>query len=417
VTVRRCETGTLELGAGLEVLVSAALQTLRPGEDLDVVTEARGSAYELPAWARITGHEVVDERQERAGAGQRFVVRLRRGSLARVLGDAVSGEHDRPTLRDGRFATQELRRIVGGPPAGADPTAGLIPLGAAREPGTASYDWPLSSRDPLWSDKLASLTDRAARSQWDATSDIPWEAAEGLKPEIERAVSQVMTYIAQNEYAAYYVPARYLANVNPGYVEVLMWLASHVHDEARHVEVFTKRAVLGGYRAHALSATDLSLHTLLEEHDFTAAALLLNVLGEGTFLDLLFFVATHAPDAATATAARLAHRDERRHVQFGISHIRQRLEQDDDQRALLVAAVEARAAKLVDLDGLSPIVGESLVVMSAPSLRPGDLAEAGDAVRRLMHRMHRNRIRRLRAAGFDERTAGYLSDLHTPNLM
>ncbi len=55
-----------------------------------------------------------------------------------------------------------------------------------------------------------------------------------------------MTYIAQNEYAALYVPARYLPQVNPRYAEVLMWLASHVHDEARHVEVFTKRALIGG---------------------------------------------------------------------------------------------------------------------------------------------------------------------------
>ena len=226
-----------------------------------------------------------------------------------------------------------------------------------------------------------------------------------------------MTYIAQNEYAAYYVPARYLAHVHPSYLELLMWLASHVHDEARHVEVFTKRALLGGYRAHALASTELSLHTLLEEHDFASAALLLNVLGEGTFLDLLSFVGAHAPDAATATAARLAHRDERRHVQFGISHIRHRLRDEPDERTTLVAAVEARAAKLASLDGLSPIVGESLVVMTARSSQPSDIGEAGNAVRDLIHRMHRNRIRRLRAAGFDERTAQHLSELHTPNLM
>jgi hypothetical protein len=31
--------------------------------------------------------------------------------------------------------------------------------------------------------------------------------------------------------------------------------------------------------------------------------------------------------------------------------------------------------------------------------------------------MERNRIRRLRSAGFDAREARYISDLHTPNLM
>jgi TusA-related sulfurtransferase len=417
MSVRRCETGTLELGGGLEILVSAALETLRPGDELDVVTESRGSAYELPAWARITGHEVVDERQEQTGGERRFIVRLRRGSLVRVLGDAVSGGHDMPATHDGGFATDELRRVAGAAPPEADPAAGLIPLAAVPERGAPDYHWLLSSRGSLWSDRLAHLTDRAARAQWNATSDIPWDAARGLKPDIERAVAQVTTYIAQNEYAAYYVPARYLADVHPSYLELLMWLASHVHDEARHVEVFTKRGLVGGYRAHALASTDLSLHTLFEEHDFTATALLLNVLGEGTFLDLLSFVSAHAPDAATATAARLAHRDERRHVQFGISHIRYRLRDDPDERTTLVAAVEARAAKLANLDGLSPIVGESLVIMSARSLQPADIAEAGTAVRNLIHRMHRNRIRRLRAAGFDDKTAQHLSELHTPNLM
>ncbi len=226
-----------------------------------------------------------------------------------------------------------------------------------------------------------------------------------------------MTYIAQNEYAALYIPARFLPHVNPQYAEVLMWLASHVHDEARHVEVFTKRALAGGARAHALASTELSLHTLMEEGSFSNAALLLNVLGEGTFLDLLRFVERHAPDAATAAAARLAHRDERRHVHFGISHVRARIAADPDAARSLVAAAEARAAKLTSLSGLSPVLTEALTVMSAPSRQPAELSEAAAGVRALMLTMDDNRRRRLRAAGFDRHTARHLSELHTPNLM
>lgn len=409
---KRCDAGTLELGAGLDTIVSVALQTMQPGDELDVVCYSRGSALELPAWARIAGHEVVDEHRE----GRHFVVRLRRGAVSRVLGDTVSGGHETPQLRSG-FTTKELRRIVGEAPARAPHDGGLIPIGSIAEAGGATFGWPISERDQVWSTKLGGLSDRAARSQWDATRDIPWEAAQGLRPDVERAVSQVMTYIAQNEYAAFYVPSRYLASINPSYVELVMWLASHVHDEARHVEVFTKRALAGGYRGQALASTELSLQSLLDERDFSAAALLLNVLGEGTFLDLLSFIGAHAPDAATARAAQLAHRDERRHVQFGISHVRERLSGEPEVESTLVQAVEARAAKLVDLDGLSPIVGEALVVMTSKSLQPADVAEAGAAVRQLMGRMHRNRIRRLRAAGFSLRTASHLSELHTPNLM
>jgi TusA-related sulfurtransferase len=405
VTRRRCEAGTLEFGAGLEVLVSASLATLRDGELLDVAVDSRSSSIELPAWARRAGHDVVDERRD----GAAWVVTLRPHPAARPP--------DGPALGAPVFPTSELRRLAGPEPDEADRGAGLVPLGAVPEPSPPRYDWALSSRDRMWTDKLASLADRAARSQWDATRDVPWEAVAGVRPDAERGVAQVMTYIAQNEYAAYYVPARYLAQVNPEYVEVLMWLASHVHDEARHVEVFTKRALAGGERAYALATTELSLQTLLDERDFSAAALLLNVLGEGTFLDLLSFVARHAPDAATATAARLAHQDERRHVQFGIAHIRHRLAHDPDERQRLVAAVEDRAAKLVSLDGLSPVVGESLVLMAARSAQPADVGDAGSAVRDLLGRMSRNRVRRLRAAGFDAATARRLSDMHTPNLM
>jgi hypothetical protein len=196
-----------------------------------------------------------------------------------------------------------------------------------------------------------------------------------------------------------------------------MWLAGHVHDEARHIEVFTKRALIGGYAGHALASTELSLKTLLEERDFSGAALLLNVLGEGTFLDLLAFVERHAPDAATRAAAHLAHRDEVRHVHFGISHVRRRMETDPDVRPSLVAAAERRAEKLIEMSGLSPLLGEGLTMMAAGSLQPAELAEGARAVRDLLQTMEDNRIKRLQAAGFDAATARHLSELHTPNLM
>jgi TusA-related sulfurtransferase len=416
MSAHRVDAGALELGGGLEVLVRAALESVAVGGEFEVTTPSRAVAYELPAWARISGHEHVGEGVEERDGRRSFVVRIRRGAATGVLAGPLPPAGEPLPGQDGRLHFAALRAVEP-VPATADPTGGLVPLGALAEAGGPAHTWRLNDRDRMWADELASLSERAARAQWDATRDIPWAEAVGLPAHVEQAVAQVMTYIAQNEYAALYVPARFLPQVNPQYAEVLLWLSSHVHDEARHVEVFTKRALAGGARAYALASTDLSLHSLLEESDFSAAALLLNVLGEGTFLDLLRFVERHAPDAATAAAARLAHRDERRHVQFGIAHVRRRLSLGPDERNALVAAAESRAAKLTSLSGLSPLLSESLTLMASPSLQPADLADAGAALRRLMQTMERNRIRRLRAAGFDEPTARYLSDLHTPNLM
>jgi hypothetical protein len=55
--------------------------------------------------------------------------------------------------------------------------------------------------------------------------------------------------------------------------------------------------------------------------------------------------------------------------------------------------------------------------MAAGSLQPAELASGASAVRDLMQTMETNGIKRLRAAGFDHRTAQHVSDLHTPNLM
>ena len=94
-----------------------------------------------------------------------------------------------------------------------------------------------------------------------------------------------MTYLIENENAALLVPARFLGQVHPHFREVMQLLAIQVADEARHVEVFTRRALLKRRRM-GLSTVggQASLKTLFDEPDFALASFLLSVLGEGTFL-------------------------------------------------------------------------------------------------------------------------------------
>ncbi|HVL52504.1 MAG TPA: hypothetical protein VM754_13510 [Actinomycetota bacterium] len=416
---RVVDAGDIEFGDGLEILLSTVFQAAEPGQTIDVATSSRATALELPGWARSTGHHAERDWKEHNGHGQRFVVRVRRGDAVPILAPDLPPRGDPMPLRLGsQFHTTDL--VSAAPeriPATARATRGLIPLGAVPEAGGPDYAWRLNSHDELWAEDLTDLTERASSSQWDATADIPWNEALGLPDQVEKAVAQVMTFIASNEYVALYVPAKFLPQVNAAFVDVLMWLASHINDEARHVEVFTKRALIGGERGYALASTQMSLHSLLEEDDFSSASLLLNVLGEGTFIDLLGFISRNAPDAATAACARLAHRDEQRHVHFGISHVRRSQKLDPDSTRQLIAAVEARAAKLSSLTGLSPVLLESLTILASGSVSAAALRQGAAAVKELTGLMETNRIRRLRAAGFDRETSRYLSELHTPNLM
>ena len=47
-----------------------------------------------------------------------------------------------------------------------------------------------------------------------------------------------MTFLTENEFAALYVPARFIPRIHPHYREVVEVLAVQVVDEARHAEAF-----------------------------------------------------------------------------------------------------------------------------------------------------------------------------------
>ena len=117
-----------------------------------------------------------------------------------------------------------------------------------------------------------------------------------------------MTYLVENEQAALLIPARMLARIHPHFREVLQLLAVQAADEARHIEVFTRRALLtGGEMGVSGAGGRASLDTLLDEPDFTLAGFLLSVLGEGSFLDLLALPAPSRSGSGDARrCARLA---------------------------------------------------------------------------------------------------------------
>ena len=163
--MRRWDAGRSSSEEGSRCSSRATIETLQSARSSSVV-DSRAGALELPAWARIYGHDQVDERREGPG----YVVQWRApiASVARVL-DGPLPEAGEP-LPDGGGCAWRARRSNRS--RDRDPV-GFVPLGAVPEAGPPALPWGLSSRDRIWADKLATFTDRAARSQWDATRDSP----------------------------------------------------------------------------------------------------------------------------------------------------------------------------------------------------------------------------------------------------
>jgi hypothetical protein len=290
--------------------------------------------------------------------------------------------------------------------------------GALLEAGGPSVTFDLDDRDLVWADIAPKLYAQAVARQWDPAVEVPWDDPFTLPAEIESAVVQVMTYLVENEQAALIVPARFVGRIHPHFREVVQLLAVQVADEARHMDVFAKRAKLRGDLLGTSSAGGrASLFTLVSESDFSLASFLLSVLGEGSFVDLLSFLARTAPDPVTRRVCWLAMQDERRHVVFGMAHLRHQADVDPGLRDRLRMAVHRRHDALLDTAGLNADVFDSLVVLAAGSWTPDAIATGFARVQELQHAMDEGRQRRLVRLGFRPDEAEALSALHTRNFM
>jgi hypothetical protein len=389
--------GELGLHQGGHLLVKLALGRVRAGERVRVAGSSPTLALDLAAWCRAQGHTLQVE-------GQLFYVERGTSMGARFHGAERAGHPD----------PHAPEAVHAHPPR----HWGLAPRGALVEAGSPELSLLLDEKIVVWSDDAPRLYAQAVAAQWDPASAIPWSARVELPAEVEDAVVQVMTYLVENETAALLVPARFLAQLHPHFREVMQLLAVQVADEARHIEVFTRRGLLVRTELGLSTAGgQASLKTLLDEPDFALASFLLSVLGEGSFLALLAFLRDHAPDPVMEAVMRLAHQDEARHVAFGLSHLVRHVTQDPTERARLAAAVERRHAALSNTAGLNEEVFDALTLLAAGSFEPEAIAKGHAAVLGLTEEMDTGRRQRLSRLGFAPGEAEALSSLHTRNFM
>jgi hypothetical protein len=386
----------LPFDQGGALLVKRAIRSAGNGQTVFVSGGSADLPIHLRAWCRAEGHTFLPN-----GAGPIIVRKgpaagLRWSGAERAGGlNPDSGVIDRPPQR-----------------------WGLAARGALVESGSPEFAFRLAEKTEVWSTDAARIYAQAAASQWDPATAIPWDSACEPPDEIEDAIVQLMTYLVENETAALIVPSRFLAQLHPHFREVMQVLAIQAADEARHIEVFTRRACLRRDRLGLSTAGgQASLKTLVDEPDFAIASFLLSVLGEGTFLSLLWFIARFAPDPVTEAVCRLAAQDEGRHVAFGMSHLRSHIELDGGLLGRLENAIHGRHRELQHTAGLNAEVFDALLLIAAGSWGHDDLRSGHDRVTRLLRDMHDGRRQRLVRLGFEEGRAGELAALHTRNFM
>lgn len=216
----------------------------------------------------------------------------------------------------------------------------FAPRGSVREPYAGrmpvieGYDQLL--RDEVWASNVGTLYEEAKVRQWNATRDIPWHEVGALPEDLEKATCQLATVLTEVEFVAGDFPARWMWRIPPDFFEAKNFLATQILDEARHMEVFRKRALAGGGGLlHASPASEWALKSILEAPTHTMGTFLLNLLGEGLVLSIFRSGEFIARTPADKEIFRLCMQDEARHVSYGTLELFNHLEHHPDRAAAI----------------------------------------------------------------------------------
>ena len=132
---------------------------------------------------------------------------------------------------------------------------------------------------------------------------------------------QLCTLLTEVEFIAGDTPGQWLPQINSEHHEVKLFLLSQIMDEARHLDVFRKRALANGGGLLSATPGDV-LRVIIEAKDFTEMSAMMHVFAEG-FVQSMFRMGEYiGQNEAEKRIFRLCGQDESRHLGFGVMHLK-----------------------------------------------------------------------------------------------
>ena len=281
----------------------------------------------------------------------------------------------------------------------------MRPRGAAKREAVPRLEYYVRDKADTWSQNASMLYEEAVQRQWSSATDIPWEKLEPLPDRVERAMCQFCTFLTEVEFIAGDVPGKWLPKISNEHYEVKLFLASQVMDEARHLDVFRKRALANG-GGLLESSGNAGLRFVMDSKDFTEMSSILHVQGEGIIQSVFRMGEYIASNDAEKRIFRLAAQDESRHVAFGVMHLKYILETQPWRREEIHGYLDysepaIRGGNAAGVAGASPNFGQSLGVLFAHKLGSED--EGNNMTLAVFRRQMQEYMHRLEVAGMPER--------------
>ena len=285
------------------------------------------------------------------------------------------------------------------------------PRGALTRPSAARIGkYGIRTKADVWLKNGAQLYEEAVQRQWSSATDIPWNELEELPDEIEQAECQLATFLTEVEFVAGDVPGRWISETSPDYYEPRMFLISQIMDEARHADVFRKRALAnGGGLLQQNSSAALAGASIDSARDFTEMSARLHISGEGLVLSIFRMGERMAYNNAEKAIYRLAASDESRHVAFGVMHL-QYVSQTDPERSEEIHSYldEIELGLVAGTGGQNPAVrgtpsNAAIMTLLGGGTDEASLREGEQIAGAVRQRQVKEYIQRIKVAGFGDR--------------
>ena len=276
----------------------------------------------------------------------------------------------------------------------------MLPRGAAPRKGAQRLGIRWEEKAQSWSEAVAMLYEEAHQRQWSSATDIPWEDLKELPDDIEQAMCQLCTFLTQVEFIAGDVPGRWIKHISADHYETALFLATQLMDEARHLDVFRKRALAngGGLLEAGPGATNF-----LYDGDFVEMTATLHIMAEGFVQSVFRMGELFAPTEVEKRMFRLAAQDESRHVAYGVMHVKHLLDTEPHRKDEIISYLDRQqglGGGGGSLIATGPSSSESLAILLG-----GGKDKIDDGYQKLLairQKQVREFLQRLRVCGLDD---------------
>ena len=247
----------------------------------------------------------------------------------------------------------------------------FAPRGAEIPPGVPDLQAEVNRKSEVWAYNIEGYYEEAMSRQWNATTNVPWEELRKyeLPEEIGKAYAQLLTFLTEVEMIATDVPAKWMGRLNADFFEVKNFIATQAMDEARHAEVFRKRALTTGWGLmRASKANECNLKFLRDADSFAEASLTLHLQAEGMVLTLFRFSELISPTEVDKKMFRLVMQDEARHVGYGMQHLKWVLDHFPEKREVIHRHLD-EAENFVFGGGYATEVLEPFIILAGKGMK------------------------------------------------